>query len=385
MRNIWSKENRDKPCGFFFSQLLSMEGCMDEDGNSEYEEARDVFSKKERVAKATKSPADYAAWKAERCVVPEDAIGSRLGNIFPTVAIREQREFVRTDETIKLKTKYGKYERVNGKVRFINNEKLKEKGDAWHEPITKMKMKSGDDFYGCITEWGSPYLSRQGDIGVVPENLYYIIHDPYATDKDKKKITQKDSLGAAYVYERTNTFTPTKGHRIVASWIGRPDTTDGYNEQLFLMAERYNAKIFFENDRGDVIGFAKRKKKLEYLMHEPQLLNFKESIRGTHGRGYGMSMSTGSRKAEGARQLRDLFTTKISEDSLTGSIITFLNTFLCIRGLSELLFWFKDGNFDAVSALLLLPFLIGELEVYEEEPEEEDEALIDDFWNRELF
>ena len=39
---------------------------------------------------------------------------------------------------------------------------------------------------------------------------------------------------------------------IVASYVGRPETQDEYNYNLFLLAKYYNAQIGFENDRGEV-------------------------------------------------------------------------------------------------------------------------------------
>ena len=83
-----------------------------------------------------------------------------------------------------------------------------------HEKVNDILGKNYD-LHGCIIEYESPYMKEVMVNGQptleVPVGLYYIRHDPYATDKDGVEITSQDSLGAAYVYERTNGITKSKG------------------------------------------------------------------------------------------------------------------------------------------------------------------------------
>ena len=80
----------------------------------------------------------------------------------------------------------------------------------------------------------SPYTTKEGE---VPHNLYLICHDPYA----QSKSTSNESLGAAYVIKRPNNLSK-PDDIIVASYVGRPQTQDEYNRNLFMLAEYYNAK-----------------------------------------------------------------------------------------------------------------------------------------------
>lgn len=97
---------------------------------------------------------------------------------------------------------------------------------------------------------------------------------------------------------------------IVASYIGRPSTQDEYNYNLFLLADYYNAKIGFENDRGDVIGYAKRFRKLNRLIEEVEIIDKKENINIRKlGRNFGVSMGSKERKGQGNIYLRDWLVT----------------------------------------------------------------------------
>lgn len=100
---------------------------------------------------------------------------------------------------------------------------------------------------------------------------------------------------------------------IVASYVGRPKTSDEYNRNLFMLADYYGCKIGFENDRGEVIAYAKRHRKLHRLQEEFEMLDKKELRSRTVKRQYGMHM-TEQRKQQGEIYIRDWLTTTRSVD-----------------------------------------------------------------------
>ena len=63
-----------------------------------------------------------------------------------------------------------------------------------------------------------------------------------------------------------------------------------------MLAEYYNAKIGFENDRGELIAYAKRYRKLHKLQEEFEMLDKRELRSRNVRRQYGMHM-TEQRKA----------------------------------------------------------------------------------------
>jgi len=176
--------------------------------------------------------------------------------------------------------------------------------------------------------------------------MYIACHDPFAQDTTTTGI----SLGATYIIKRTNKYSQTMNECIVASYVGRPKSQDEYNRNMFMLAEYYNAKIGFENDRGDVIGFARRYKKLHMLEEQFSFLDKKE-LQGNTKRSYGMNM-TKARKEQGEIYIRDWLLT-VLEKYEDGGEKLILNSIVDPALLEELLKFNKDGNFDRVMAIMI--------------------------------
>lgn len=378
--NIWDEGAMGNTCGFFAPVYDNMPGFMDKDGNSLVEEAKQ-FEQATRQhikdnATDNKTLDDHTA---ENPMNPAEAFQVSGDNIFPVVKIASQEQKVKHNPDIKYLAREGVLiGNHHGKIVFKTNVELKAEGLKTHSPINDWPIKKNTDLTGCIVEWEPPYHDMSGmRIG----NLYQIWHDPFGMDKDGKNLTMKDSLGTAYVYERTNNFTPSKGNKLVAAYVGRTETMDEYNHQLFLLAQRYKAEILFENDRGTVYQYAKTHKLLEYLADEPDMLWVKE-LSGKHGRNKGMHMDD-KRKAKGAVYLRDLLLSKVGSNTLTGEAVTFLDYIYDLGLLTELRKWFSSGNFDRVSALLIGMFHIKEKEAYEVQQAKEEDS--NDFFSRKLY
>ena len=138
---------------------------------------------------------------------------------------------------------------------------------------------------------------------------------------------------------------------IVASYVGRPRSQDEFNNIMFQLSHYYNAKIGFENDRGDVIGFAKRFRKLHYLQEEFEMLNKKELQSRTVKRNYGMHM-TEARKKQGELYIRDWLQTPRGKD-VDGKQLYNVHKIYDLALLQELIKFNHKGNFDRVMALMI--------------------------------
>jgi hypothetical protein len=231
-------------------------------------------------------------------------------------------------------------------VRSESGVKLDIKFDG--QPLVNYPPKTEDKLDGCFVEWSPPFKVN----GQVPKNLYRVWHDPFAVDKDKDKLSIRDSLGVAYVYEKPNNFTPTRGNRIVAAYVGRPSRVDDYNDQLFKMAQYYNTieGLQFENDRGEVIPYAKRFKLLEYLAPEPEIM-WKKELSGKSGRDWGTHINT-ARKEVGIIYLRDWLLEPVSKDDNGNDILT-LHYIYDLGLLRELQKFNSKGNFDRISTMIV--------------------------------
>jgi len=391
-RNVWSLNSAHHATGLFFGHFQNMSGAMDRNGNSNYGLANELDTIQDKIKKEGTDINSYTKWRAERARVPEEALVSGGHNLFSAYHNRVNRaiERIELDKDVQKLATYGAYIRESGRVILQTNEQIKQMGGIPHPPINDVPalLPRGYDLHGCITEWHPPFQIHDIVNGYatsyVPKGMYYIWHDPYATDKDADEIKVEDSIGAAYVYEASNIYSPTKGDRIVASWLGRPDTVDEYNEQLFLLAERYNAQMMFENDRGSVYEYALSHKLLRFLMSEPSFFSLKE-IAGTTGRKFGVSIGKNlNRKTTGAILFRDQLGHKIGTNSI-GEEVQFIDVIYCKRLLREILYWKNKGNFDCVSACIVGMFQIRETHdlLINVSPPGNHEAF--SFFNRKFF
>lgn len=330
IRNKWDEGADGNWCGYFVPVYINLPGFMDEDGNSLIDEAIEYEEAERERRRKSQNSESYSQYITELPFKPSEAVLSVDLNIFPTQAISEQKNKVIANKEYNLGVPGELYESENS-VKFKPNLDLK--------PVYKFPHSKHDDVTGAVVVYEAPIKIN----GLVPKDLYIVVHDPYAHDSGT-------SLGATFVIKRTNNFSQTYHDCIVASYVGRPEFLDEYNRNLFLLAEYYGAKIGFENDRGDVIGYAKRFKKLHLL--EQQFTFFdKKILQGKTQRPYGMNM-TAARKQEGEVYIRDWLLTpiQINED---GEKRLILHTIKDPALLEELLKYNKGGNFDRVSALII--------------------------------
>lgn len=357
--NIWDEGAEGTPCCYFYAHVNGLEGHYDKNGNTNFDSAWSSFLAKKKVKKATTTnESSFMRWCGQRANCPAEAFARDSNNIFPTEQIQQQLNLVLRNPDIKNARREGVYTRnEKGKVVLTTNVELEANGVKTHKPIDEFPLTKNSDMTGCIVEWNTPYRDK---FGKVPPNLYVAFQDPYGVDKEREYVTIKNSLGVTYVYECPNKYTGSKGDVLVASYIGRPDSMDTYNEQTALMLERWNAKMMFENDRGDTIRYMRVKKKLHYLCEEPEL-QFAKELTGKAGRKYGMHM-TEPRINKAVIYLRDHLTRVVGKDNVTGLDRTFLSYIYDAGLLRELLKWSKKGNFDRVSAFLIGEYIIKEVE-----------------------
>jgi hypothetical protein len=229
-----------------------------------------------------------------------------------------------------------------------SSHKVEFKVDFDKKPIKEAKPKKGDDKNGATTIYFFPYKDKNGR---VPENTYYVVADPYGLNTEGG-----ESLGAAYVLCDINGEVNHPDDCIVASYVGRPADQDEWNEQLFLLAEYYNARITPENDRGNIIDYARYNNLLHQLEPEFGILLKEGKERNKLGRGYGVSMSDIEVKKQGVIYYRDWMMRKRGKDK-DGKQIYNYNLIFDIGLIRENREYNLKGNFDRVSAMLIMGFV----------------------------
>lgn len=359
-QNIHEKDYARNECGYFFPYQMNYETAkgevqaMDEHGNSNLELALKLIEIEDAAVKGDKTPHEFLVHKAQYATKPSEAFFDVTGGYFSSPGLIKHYEELLQNPVYRNVTFNG-FLRYNGKeiVREFKNPK----NDREAIPITQYPIpKDWKDFEGCITEYTTPYKDKNGNI---PDGMYVATNDSFGTDKRADLIQSEDSLGATYIYERANRYTPYKGDRLVASYIGRPEKMFEYDENMFRLIERWNAKLGFENDRGTVIPNARILKKTHLLLEEPEL-DFKKEVAGKRGRDYGMHMSP-TRKPIARKFLKEWLHSVRGHNQSTGEPI-YNYHYIQDVGLLEELIKYGDGNFDRVSSLFILMYYIKELE-----------------------
>lgn len=338
--NIYG-ENKDdnKVVGMFTPAYMSI-AFKDADGNSDIEAAKEYLLSERAIAAEAKDQTVLPAMKAEDPFTPEEAVLVTGNNKFVSEGLIQHAKRVEALCLYKSMPTAGKFYREGFELKF------KPDADMAKRAVYKFPHNLNSTLEGCPLVYYQPYKKN----GLVPDNLYKICVDNYEHDS-----TTGDSIGVAYVIEQANNFTPTRGDIISASLIGRPETQEEFNKFLFELAEFYNAEVAFENDKpGDIVGYAKRHKKLQYLADEFELAydeNLKTSEHST--RKFGMSMQGGKenkRKKQGDIYTRDWINEVRSENPETGEIRYNYHTVYDLGLLQEWINYDIDANRDRQSA-----------------------------------
>jgi hypothetical protein len=366
--NIWDEGAGGTKCGYFAPTYENATGFMDENGNSDEARARQFYTDRRKTIRETsKDPTQIDRYTAEHPFTPREAMLSIGTNNLPVAELQAWQNYLYSHPHLINMGVTGKLARIPEGIKFILDDTLK--------PIYQFPHKQNQDNSGCIVQYQAPF--RDSDTGKVPAHMYIISHDPYAQDHTTGSV----SLGSAFVIKRPNNLSQ-PDDMIVASYIGRPNSTDEYNDNLFKLAQYYNAKIGFENDRGDVLGYAKRFRMLHYLEEEFEMEYNSNIPKSSVKRGYGMHM-TPQRKAQGELYLRDWLKTPRGR-MMNGEYKLNMHLIYDPAVLEELIKYNREGNFDRAMALMVGMYYLKEIE-YKQFRIKSVGDNTNNFWKRDLF
>lgn len=369
--NKWDEDRIGTKCCYFIPVYTVMDKYMDSEGNYLDGPAK-AHHDRERARIHKEDPTGEDKYIAEFPYTPGEALIRLNDNLFPVVELQKQLLRVQTDNGIKGFLKHGYMERdiLSNKPKFKLNLKAR--------PITEFPHQQGDNLTGCTTIVESPYRDQ---LGHVPANMYLIVVDPYYKDDSESKI----SLAAAYVYKHINNLSPTEDDLIVAWHVSRPQKLEDFYKELFLLCEYYNATIQAEIAGGgkgilDYAGFHKLK---HYCEKEPDIFYNKESTVKSYNKPYFMNMA-GDRPQLAHAYLSDWLRQERSMMSEGGEQTTIMNlNKIYDEGLlKELIKFNSEGNFDRVSAMRILPFMIKDRT--DAEYKLRQELSVKSFWDRDF-
>lgn len=348
--NIWDEGETRKPCGFFFPDNMNKDGFIDDDGNSLLEHAMNhELAKRDEMKATAKDKKAVDMWIVEHALTPKEAFLRIKGNIFPGADLQRQlsRLEVENDE---------KHYWIGDMLLTESHPYVEWKPNKNLRPILEFPVKRGQDTSGCVILYEPPFEIE----GTVPDNLYIAATDPYRQDD-----AETGSLGSTLVYNRLT-------KRIVAEYSARPETAREYYEMVRRMLVYYNAQCMYENEVKGMFDYFEFKNCLYLLAEEPQIIH--DVIKDSHvSRKKGMHM-TKELKIYGENLIKTWLIEPVDDTNQD-----FLNMHK-LRSqplLKELIAYHNEGNFDRVSAMMMLMYYIQELRKISAEPIKETWSFAD--------
>lgn len=348
--NIWDDDMLGTGCGFFHGSFMNKPGLIDIHGNSDIKGSA-AFNNAEK-AKVKHDPAKLNALEMEEPEKPSQAFSRAAHNIFPAIELNEQLRRITRDPALQGIGREGLFVLGNKNIKFLDRLVVDDDTKALIPPAIKnFPLKPEDDVRGCWVLWDMPY--RDKTTGAIPDNLYSSWNDPYGISKSLDNVKSKDSLAVTWIYENPNNFTPTKGDRLVGFFVGRREDTEEYDDQMFLGVQFFNAKLLYENDRGDVYTNAKKRGLLHLLKEEPEFQYQKDLQKGGQGRKRGISIASNmSRKSNGVVYLKKWLLEPRGYDEKGNKVLN-LHYIYDAGTIKELLKYDGKRNTDRVSGLIV--------------------------------
>jgi len=367
--NIYDYKPTDNKVGYFVADMFSNFGAiividstihkaLDKNGNAFFWVAELVLNI-ERIKKMPPNgkKADYEKFLTQRCKTPSEAFLMPKGSRFQIEdLIARQTHILNTTGGFEVLRTPGELIELNGVIEFRPDHTL--------QPIVS-SMVDNDDREGCLLRYEPPQKIK----GQVPEDAYIISVDPIAMNNEGGK-----SLVGIIVY-KTNKYAHIIGEeKVVATYYGRKrvNPLDYMYRLLLKLSKHYNAKITFENDRdGGILMHFLKIGELSRLMSTPRLTMDKFIPNSkTNLREFGHSCGS-VRHKEIAENLiyewldrqgskRVYYDTDNGEQIIERPVKN-SNRLEDQLLLEQLIIYDRQGNYDAVSALMGIMFQMNEL------------------------
>lgn len=361
-------EQRNK-IGFFLPAPYTNIVYKDEMGNTKLEEAMEYENYIRDITKQAGNTSAYDELIMSRPLKPSEMFMSRTGNKFPIAMLREQQA---SNDRYNFKKNLRTVGELVEDKDYFHGVKFKPNNDL--RPIDRFPHDSKSDLRSGWEIYEHP------PVGIVIPDLYKIVYDPI---KDEGGGT---SLAAIYVYKSNNTL-DANGNEIVAWWVGRLDLPDDIHFQCLLAAKYYNAKVMFENNIIDFKNYCMRTGNYHHLAVTPKQVIEKAVKDANFKYDVGIPMTTPLKQYALRRAQQWLLDEKgkITEELPDGTtrevIIRNLHTLKDDLLIEELIQYNDKGNFDRVSAfLLMILWLEQDQEIVKEIDEEVSKMSTKDFY-----
>jgi len=344
--DIWEHKNK---IAYFVPATMGDRAFKDDWGYTMHDKALEFkLAERKKLAGEKGGSATLDAHIVYHPLVPSEVFLVSSNNVFPVAELMKRKEQLMRDKVTQLHEK---------RVELFFNKDAKKTNGVDYRIDVEGRLKAIREFpisndlkdrEGAVVIYEFPEIDK--DTGKVPNDMYIIGHDPFATDNP-----DGPSLASIYVL-KTKKYKYKYGHdEIVAQYVGRPKMGRRVvNDILMKLSMFYgNAKIYFENVRGNVKEYFEKHKKLSLLATQPKtVLTKKASFQQTSASlVYGYPMSGKKEKQDALLYTVDWLLEQRGE-TRDGTIIRNLDLIPDPGLLDEMINFNMEGNFDRVMGFL---------------------------------
>ena len=355
--------------GFFLPAIYTNLAYKDDNGNTDVETALKYEMERREEKKQANNTSAYDEYIMSRPLKPSEMFLSKTGNKFPIVMLREQQA---TNDRYQFK----KHLRTVGSLvedkDYISGVKFKPNSDL--RPIDRFPHDSKSDLRSAWEIYEHP------PAGIIPRNLFKIVYDPI---RDEGGGT---SLAAIYVYKSNNTV-DANGNELVAWWVGRYDMPEEIHLNCVLAAKYFNAEVMFENNIIDFKNYCMRTGNYHILALTPKQVIEKAIKDPTLKYDVGVPMTAPLKQyalrlaQQWLLEEKKKYVEELEDGTKREVVVRNLHTLKDDLLIEELIQYNDKGNFDRVSAfLLLMLWLEQDREMIVKETEEIVQTTSKDFY-----
>ena len=319
-------------CGFFWAAYMNRNGCYDlENGESDVIKALiEICLDRFKVKYSSSDALALTQKKAEEPITPQEAVMRTEGTVFPVADLKEYLE------EISIKKDSFLAEHYVGELVYNGTGEIEWRPNADRHPLRSYDLASGDRS-GALEIFEMPKKNAEG---FIVSGRYIIGIDPIDSDTGK-------SLFSLLVLD---TFTD----RIVAEYSGRPRTAKEAYDIALRTCIFYNAQANYESNLKGLFSYFDQNNALHYLADTPQILKDMDFVKQTnlYGNKAKGTHANNMINAWGRLLQADWQRSKAYGDDDDNRLN--LHRLRSLAYIEECIKWNSDGNFDRVSAGIML-------------------------------
>ena len=263
-------------------------------------------------------------------IFPSEAFLSIEGSYFPTLLLKEQLSQLEAGD-LKIYTEAS----FKGELKFKDSGELEFISIQDIMPLRQFPLAKNANKEGCIEIWQKPQTSPDGSI---PYGLYIA-----GIDVVDKAISTTDSLPCILVMNRLT-------RTIVAEYTGRTENPKDFYERCRKLLIYYNAVGMYEQNLTGLYTHFEQNKCLHLLADTPNQLRNRETFKVGTNTSKGVVASTRTNEV-GRQFVKAWLLQPESEINPDKKLLNFIYSPAIVK---ELIQWNIKGNFDRVSALIML-------------------------------